>query len=318
MRAMIMMSAAVVGQSAAVPAVPLYDGLGKVHFPITTSNPQAQRYFDQGLGLRLWLQPRRRDRRLPRGAAARSGLRALLLGRSFRLRAQHQRADGPGGQCPRGGLDAICQLAGAHGHARGARAHRGDAQALFARSRARTEPRSTPPMPTRCSPPPAHIRQSDTIALIAAESAMDTRPWDYWTTDKKPNPRIGEAVQLVETVLARNARASAGLAPLHPFDGERPRPEKGRSGRRQARHAARANGRPPRPHAGAYLLSARALEGFDPRQHRRRPQPTRPMSRRAVTTASTATAIIRTMCTSSSPRRRWPATCRPRSVRRGG
>ena len=30
---------------------PLYDGLGKVHFPITTSNPLAQRYFDQGLSL---------------------------------------------------------------------------------------------------------------------------------------------------------------------------------------------------------------------------------------------------------------------------
>ena len=27
---------------------------------------------------------------------------------------------------------------------------------------------------------------NDTIALIAAKSAMDTRPWDYWTADKKP------------------------------------------------------------------------------------------------------------------------------------
>ena len=49
MRAMIMASAAAVQQNE-VAAVPLYDGLGKVHFPITTSNPQAQRYFDQGLG----------------------------------------------------------------------------------------------------------------------------------------------------------------------------------------------------------------------------------------------------------------------------
>jgi tetratricopeptide (TPR) repeat protein len=46
---------------------------------------------------------------------------------------------------------------------------------------------------------------SDTIALVAAEAAMDTRPWDYWTQDKKPNPRIAEAVQLVERVLARNS-----------------------------------------------------------------------------------------------------------------
>src|SRR5687768_14157872 len=28
----------------------LYDGLGKVDFPISTGNPAAQRYFNQGLG----------------------------------------------------------------------------------------------------------------------------------------------------------------------------------------------------------------------------------------------------------------------------
>lgn len=29
--------------------VPLFDGLGALHRPITTSSPEAQRYFDQGL-----------------------------------------------------------------------------------------------------------------------------------------------------------------------------------------------------------------------------------------------------------------------------
>src|SRR5678816_4708126 len=29
----------------------LYNGLGKIHFPVTTSSPEAQRYFDQGLSL---------------------------------------------------------------------------------------------------------------------------------------------------------------------------------------------------------------------------------------------------------------------------
>ena len=43
----------------------------------------------------------------------------------------------------------------------------------------------------------------DDLALLAAEAAMDTRPWDYWTVDKEPNPRIGEAVRLVETVYGR-------------------------------------------------------------------------------------------------------------------
>ena len=36
----------------AQPAAPirLYDGLGKVNFPVTTSSPEAQRYFNQGMG----------------------------------------------------------------------------------------------------------------------------------------------------------------------------------------------------------------------------------------------------------------------------
>jgi hypothetical protein len=48
MRARLSLAAAAV-QGAALPAVPLHDDLGKVHFPVTTTNPVAQRYFDQGL-----------------------------------------------------------------------------------------------------------------------------------------------------------------------------------------------------------------------------------------------------------------------------
>ena len=47
-RAELAMAAAVIGP-AEVPTVPLYEGTGKVHLPITTSVPLAQRYFDQGL-----------------------------------------------------------------------------------------------------------------------------------------------------------------------------------------------------------------------------------------------------------------------------
>ena len=49
----------------------------------------------------------------------------------------------------------------------------------------------------------------DDVALIAAEAAMNTRPWDYWEADgRTTKPRIGEAIHLVETVLARS--------PAHP------------------------------------------------------------------------------------------------------
>src|SRR5829696_8930600 len=38
-------------RDAATPKAPLYDNLGSLHHAITTSSPEAQRYFDQGLTL---------------------------------------------------------------------------------------------------------------------------------------------------------------------------------------------------------------------------------------------------------------------------
>lgn len=45
----------------------------------------------------------------------------------------------------------------------------------------------------------------DDVAVLAAEAAMDTSPWNYWETDKRtPVGRSGEAVRLIEVVLGRN------------------------------------------------------------------------------------------------------------------
>jgi hypothetical protein len=41
--------AAALVQAQPAAGIRLYDGLGKVHFPISTSNPEVQRYFDQGM-----------------------------------------------------------------------------------------------------------------------------------------------------------------------------------------------------------------------------------------------------------------------------
>ncbi|HEY0629120.1 MAG TPA: hypothetical protein VGD23_07305, partial [Sphingomicrobium sp.] len=49
MRDRLAMVAAVV-QAQQAPAIRVYDGLGKVDFPISTTSPEAQRYFNQGLG----------------------------------------------------------------------------------------------------------------------------------------------------------------------------------------------------------------------------------------------------------------------------
>jgi tetratricopeptide (TPR) repeat protein len=47
--------------------------------------------------------------------------------------------------------------------------------------------------------------EDDDVAVLTAEAAMDTTPWNYWEADKRTSiGRSGEAVRLVEGVLARN------------------------------------------------------------------------------------------------------------------
>ncbi len=57
----------------------------------------------------------------------------------------------------------------------------------------------------------------DDVAVLAAEAVMDTSPWNYWEPDKKtPVGRSGEAVRLVETVIARNpGHVQAGHLYIH-------------------------------------------------------------------------------------------------------
>jgi tetratricopeptide (TPR) repeat protein len=45
----------------------------------------------------------------------------------------------------------------------------------------------------------------DLMQIMAAEAVMDAQPWDYWEAGGKvPKGRAGEAIRLVETVLARS------------------------------------------------------------------------------------------------------------------
>lgn len=45
----------------------------------------------------------------------------------------------------------------------------------------------------------------DLVAILAAEAVMDSQPWDYWKAGGVvPKARAGEALRLVETVLARS------------------------------------------------------------------------------------------------------------------
>lgn len=63
----------------------------------------------------------------------------------------------------------------------------------------------------------AAFPDNDDIAVLAAEAAMDTSPWDYWEADRtEPRARIGEAVRLIEAVMERNpGHPQAGHLYIH-------------------------------------------------------------------------------------------------------
>ena len=203
MRAMLAAAASAV--PADVPdAMPLYDGLGKIDFPITTSVPLAQRYFNQGIGFAYGFNH----------AAAIASFRAAQK------------------------LDPACAMcwwgeALAHGpNINAPITPDANALALTAIGRAADlSAKVTPPeralimaLAKRYSDKPGAVRAEldsayadamltvaryypahDDIALLGAEAAMDTLPWDYWEPDKQAaKPRLGEAIRLVETVMARN------------------------------------------------------------------------------------------------------------------
>ncbi len=203
MRAMLLSAAAVV-QSDQPSAMPLYEGLGAIDFPITTTSRLAQRYFYQGIGFAYGFN---------HAAAITSFRAAQKLDPSCAMCWWGEAlAHGPNINAPIT-PDANAQALSALGRAAALSAmvtppERALIMALGKRYSARPDAvRATldgayaDAMLTVARYYPGH----DDIALLAAEAAMDTLPWDYWEADRiTAKPRLGEAITLVERVMARN------------------------------------------------------------------------------------------------------------------
>ncbi|HEY4547222.1 MAG TPA: tetratricopeptide repeat protein [Pedomonas sp.] len=183
----------------------LLPGLASVHYPITTFNPEAQRYFDQGLALTYGFNHAEAIRYFREAQRLDPACAMCWWGEAF--------AHGPNINAP---MDPAVN-ARAVTAARQANALVGPAQpaeqALIRAIAVRYAP-DTPPeqraaldqaFATQMLAAASQFPQDDTLAVLAAESVMDTQPWDYWQADKRtPKGRMGEAIALIETVLARN------------------------------------------------------------------------------------------------------------------
>ncbi|WP_257550423.1 hypothetical protein [Sphingopyxis sp. DBS4] len=203
--------------------IPLFADLAASPFPVSTRDPQARRYFSQGLLLTY-------------------GFNHAGAVRSFR---EAQRLDPECAMCWWGEAVALGPNINAPMD------DRDHAAALDAMDRAMARRDGASPMERalieavahRYSRDPGADRAAldmayadamldvarrfpgdDDVAVLAAEAAMDTSPWNYWESDKKtPVARSGEAVRLIETVLGRNpAHVQANHLYIHLMEASDP------------------------------------------------------------------------------------------------
>jgi tetratricopeptide (TPR) repeat protein len=196
--------------------IPLYADLTTSPFPLTTADPQARKYFSQGLLLTYGfnhagaVRSFREAQRLDPTCAMCWWGEAVALGPNInapmddrdrdaalaamdRAMALRERAS----PMERALIEAVAKR-----YARDPKADRAVLDGAYADAMLEVARR---------------FPADDDVAVLAAEAVMDTSPWNYWEPDKKtPVGRSGEAVRLVETVIARNpGHVQAGHLYIH-------------------------------------------------------------------------------------------------------
>ena len=183
---------------------PLMQGLSAVRYPITTVNEQARAYFNQGLALAYGFN---------HDAAVRSFRTAQDLDPNCAMCFWGEAyARGPNINAP---MDpqavertmAVMQRA-MELRDRTSNRERALIEALATRYSADAKadrPALDKAYADAMDEVAARFPQDDDIAILTAEAAMDTQPWDYWESDgRSPKGRIGATIARVEQVLARN------------------------------------------------------------------------------------------------------------------
>jgi len=183
---------------------PLWDGLGPVTYKITTSNKDAQTYFDQGLRLAYAFnhgeaqRAFRKAQKLDPDCAMCFWGEALVLGPNINLPMQDdaiapayasvQKARELASRASPREQALIAALA--QRYAQDAKADRAKLDGTYATAMGKVA---------------AEFADDNDIAVLYAEAVMDLSPWNYWQPGgRTPNPQSAPIVPTLERVLARD------------------------------------------------------------------------------------------------------------------
>jgi tetratricopeptide (TPR) repeat protein len=182
----------------------LLKGLGNYHHPVATRNPEAQRFFDQGLTLLYAFNHDEAARSFRRAAELDPNLAmawwgvALALGPNYNL----PQVDAEQTKSAYAALQKALKLAdSAPEH------ERAYVKALAARYSADPKPDGKKLLEAYAKAMrQLSERYPDDLdaATLAAESAMNLRPWQLWSPGGEPAEGTAALVQTLESVLRRN------------------------------------------------------------------------------------------------------------------
>jgi tetratricopeptide (TPR) repeat protein len=191
------------------PGAPLFEGLGAHRHPISTKNPQTQKYFDQGVNLLFGFNHAEAIRSFLEAARLDPDCAMCWWGIAFAL--------GPNINMPTMPADAVAPAWAALQKARALEPHasaeeRAWIEALGARYSAdpKVDEHALDEAFAKAMGAlwKAHPEDLD-AGTFYAEAMMDTQPWDYWELDRKtPKGHALEIVSTLETIIKR--------APNHP------------------------------------------------------------------------------------------------------
>ncbi|HET6565883.1 MAG TPA: hypothetical protein VFG52_10760 [Xanthomonadales bacterium] len=188
---------------------PLFEGMGNHHHAITTKDPWAQKYFDQGLVIDFAFNHAESVRSFkaaqtldPECAMCYWG-EALALGPNINVTANGKAVMDEASQ--KAAYAAIQKAIELKGNA--TQQEQDYIDALATRYSADiTQPRE--PQDIAYADAMRVLYQKypddDDAASLFAEALMTTMPWDYWVDPENPKPHTEEVLAALETVLARS------------------------------------------------------------------------------------------------------------------
>ena len=183
--------------------------VGEHTYPITTSAPRAQLFFNQGLNLTYGFNHREAGRSYKEAARLDPDCAMCYWGQALVL--------GPNINAPMAPTDeALAHELLGKAMALGSKVtekERALIEALAARYSGNPENRKARDHAYADAMRKVHQRFPDDldIATLFAESLMDLRPWGYWTRDFKPYPETVEVLRALEMVMERNPKHPGAL-----------------------------------------------------------------------------------------------------------